>query len=89
MIVIPLQEHKMESIHAHNVLNLVNELGSDISTEQLTELMAATFGDAARYHTCRMQDLTADMLIQHFVKKGKLAAQGEQLSYRGCQCNHH
>ena len=79
----------MESIHAHNVLNLVNELDSDISLEQLIALMEVTFGAEARYHTCRMQDLTADMLIQHFVEKGKLAAEDERLSYRGCQCNHH
>ena len=76
----------MESIHGHNVLNLVKEHGESLSKEELLMAIGNHFGNTARFHTCSASDLTAEALLEMFLEKGKLIMEGEVVLSRGCGC---
>ncbi|USE39180.1 YecH family protein [Endozoicomonas sp. SCSIO W0465] len=60
-----LYENKpMESIHGHNVLNLIKEQKVVLNKETLLTAISAEFGEEARYHTCSARELTAEELAK-------------------------
>ncbi|MBO9495441.1 YecH family protein [Thalassotalea sp. G20_0] len=79
----------MESVHGHNVLNMIREQEVALSKEALLTAMSAEFGEEARYHTCSAQELTAAELVDQFVGKGKLIETSEGIQYIGCNCHCH
>ncbi|WP_066016959.1 MULTISPECIES: YecH family metal-binding protein [Endozoicomonas] len=79
----------MESVHGHNVLNLIKEQEVVLSKEALLTAISAAFGEQARYHTCSARELTAEELVDQFVDKGKLIETGEGIQYKGCNCHCH
>ncbi|WP_067522148.1 YecH family metal-binding protein [Endozoicomonas ascidiicola] len=79
----------MESVHGHNVLNLVKEQEAALTKENLMSAIAEAFGTDARYHTCSARDLTADELVSQFVEKGKLVEADGMIQYHGCNCHCH
>lgn len=79
----------MESVHGHNVLNLVKEQESALTRDALLVAISEQFGDTARYHTCSARDLTAEELINQFVEKGKLVEAEGSIQYKGCNCHCH
>lgn len=42
----------MESIHGHEVLNMMIESGEQYSNASLEAAITARFGEQARFHTC-------------------------------------
>lgn len=60
-----------QSIHGHEVMHMMLELGGDFSAESLKAAMHQRFGESARYHTCSAEDLDADALIVFLREKGK------------------
>lgn len=66
-----------ESIHGHEVMELMLSLGRAIKKEELKQLMADKFGADARFHTCSASEMDADALIQFLDKKGKFIASDE------------
>lgn len=64
-------------IHAHNVLNLLNEQA--LTREELAEKLAQEYGSEARFHTCKLSDLDLDALLTFFVKMEKVVLEGDKL----------
>ncbi len=77
-----------ESIHGHNVLKLIKSQNEPMSQQQLLNALTEHFGEDSRYHTCSAQELSAEELLQIFIKKGKLAKDGDHIRFVGCQCGH-
>ncbi|ASJ98608.1 MULTISPECIES: YecH family metal-binding protein [Shewanella] len=60
-----------DSIHGHQVMELMLSLGRAVSKGELTQLMSQTFGENARYHTCSASEMDAQELIAFLEQKGK------------------
>ena len=75
----------MESIHGHNVLNLIKD-HQELTRDALTMVITDHFGAQARYHTCSVSDLGAQQLIDLFLQKGKLVESESGIRYQGCCC---
>ncbi|MCG9729747.1 YecH family protein [Shewanella sp. Isolate13] len=60
-----------DSIHGHQVMELMLAHGQSLTKEALKSLMHKEFGEQARYHTCSAQQMDADELIAFLEKKGK------------------
>ena len=79
----------MESIHGHNVLNLIKEQSQAVSRNELLTNINHHFGDEARFHTCSAKNLSSDQLIALFLKKGKLEEADNVILFHGCGCGGH
>lgn len=74
-------------IHAHNVLNLLNEQA--LTREELAEKLAQEYGSEARFHTCKLSGLDLDALLTFFVKMEKVVLEGDKLRTNMARvCNH-
>ena len=79
----------MESVHGHNVLNLVKEQEEALTKDSLMSAISSAFGSEARFHTCSARDLTAEELVSQFLEKGKLVEMEGMIQYHGCNCHCH
>ena len=70
----------MESIHGHEVLNMMIESGEQYSNASLEAAITARFGERARFHTCSAQGMTAAELVAFFAAKGKFIAKEDGFS---------
>lgn len=61
----------MESIHGHEVLNMMIASGESYSTESLVAAIESRFGEGARFHTCSAENMCAAELVAFLEKKGK------------------
>ena len=61
----------MDSIHGHEVLNMMLESGEQYSIESLELAIQARFGEQARFHTCSAENMSAAELVAFLHKKGK------------------
>ncbi|MEO3988239.1 YecH family metal-binding protein [Pseudocitrobacter cyperus] len=61
----------MDSIHGHEVLNMMIAAGGQYSTESLVTAIEARFGAEARFHTCSAENMSAAELVAFFAQKGK------------------
>lgn len=75
----------MESVHGHNVLNLIKD-HQELTRDALTMVITDHFGADTRYHTCSVSDLGAQQLIDLFLQKGKLVESESGIHYQGCCC---
>lgn len=63
----------MESIHGHQVLSFIKTLkGKKLVQEQLIALLEDEFGDDAVFHTCSLQNLSIEELIDVLEGKNKI-----------------
>lgn len=69
-----------ESIHGHQVMEMMAESEQNYSKTQLKTDIADRFGEDARFHTCMGSDLTADDLIEFLASKGKFVESEEGIS---------
>ncbi|WP_022943253.1 YecH family metal-binding protein [Psychromonas hadalis] len=60
-----------ESIHGHQVMEMMATAEKSYSKEALKAEIAIKFGEDARFHTCMGSDMTADDLIVFLASKGK------------------
>ena len=58
----------MDSIHGHEVLNMMIESGEQYTHASLEAAIKARFGEQARFHTCSAEGMTAGELV---AAKGK------------------
>lgn len=65
----------MESIHGHEVLNMMIDSGEQYSIESLEAAIHARFGEKARFHTCSAENMSAAELVAFLHKKGKFIPQ--------------
>ena len=61
----------MESIHGHEVLNMMIESGEQYTHASLEAAIKARFGEQARFHTCSAEGMTAGELVAFLAAKGK------------------
>ena len=61
----------MDSIHGHEVLNMMLASGEQYSMESLEAAIHARFGEQARFHTCSAADMTAVELVAFLAARGK------------------
>ncbi|QFU23361.1 YecH family protein [Shewanella eurypsychrophilus] len=66
-----------ESIHGHQVMELMLTLGKAVTREELKILMHEHFGESAHYHTCSASEMNASTLIELLEKKGKFIESAE------------
>lgn len=62
----------MESIHGHEVLNMMIASGESYSKESLVLAIENRFGESARFHTCSAENMTAAELVAFLEKKASL-----------------
>ncbi|MGD1468242.1 YecH family metal-binding protein [Vibrio harveyi] len=73
----------MTEIHAHNLLNLLRE------TPMNRDELAGHFGSEARFHTCKLNDLDLDALLEFLLKREKVRAlEGKFVVNMARVCNH-
>ncbi|SDI62011.1 probable metal-binding protein [Ferrimonas sediminum] len=78
-----------ESIHAHELLNLIGEQDKPLTLPQIEDLAVNQFGAEARFHTCRLSDQSIEQILTFFVKMEKIATEGEGYALnRGNMCSH-
>ncbi|BFN29886.1 MULTISPECIES: YecH family metal-binding protein [Vibrio] len=73
----------MTEIHAHNLLNLLRE------TPMNRDELAGHFGSEARFHTCKLNDLDLDALLEFLLKREKVRElEGKFVVNMARVCNH-
>jgi probable metal-binding protein len=60
-----------DSIHGHEVMQMMLASGQTYTRESLREDIVARFGPDARFHTCSAENLTAEQLIDFLDGRGK------------------
>lgn len=70
----------MESIHGHEVLNMMIESGEQYSNASLEAAITARFGEQARFHTCSAEGMTAAELVAVLSSEGKFIARDDGFS---------
>lgn len=60
-----------ESVHGHDVMHMMLELGEQFTRESLKTAIDGRFGVDARFHTCSAEGMTALELIDFLHQKGK------------------
>ncbi|MPW29967.1 DUF2492 family protein [Agarivorans sp. B2Z047] len=60
-----------QSIHGHQVMQLMLEQGGSFTSASLEALMKETFGEDSEYHTCRQKGMNAQQLIVFLADRGK------------------
>lgn len=65
------------SIHGHDVLQMMIASGERYSTASLAQAIVTRFGEAARFHTCSAENLSAAELVAFLAARGKFIAQEE------------
>ena len=68
-----------ESIHGHEVMEIVSYNGTITRADLIAELHDE-YGETICFHTCTEDGLSADALINFFVKKGKFIENSDGLS---------
>ena len=76
----------MESIHGHELMRWLGANGP-LSREELLEGARKEFGDA-RFHTCSLEGLTADGLVDFLLEKGKIGSSSAGLHLAMEPCDH-
>lgn len=78
-----------DSIHGHQVMELMLSLDRSISKQELVQLMARHFGEQARYHTCSASEMDAQQLIHFLEERGKFIESSEGIATAAERiCNH-
>ena len=72
-----------ESIHGHQVMEMMAMSGKTFTKLALKSEIATKFGEDARFHVCMDSDLTADDLIEFLTSKGKFVESEEGISMPG------
>lgn len=62
----------MDSIHGHEVLNMMIESGEQYTHASLEAAIKARFGEQARFHTCSAEGMTAGELVAFLAAKANL-----------------
>ncbi|MGX9460201.1 YecH family metal-binding protein [Shewanella sp. A14] len=78
-----------ESVHGHQVMEMMLTHGSALTKQDLKTMMHNKFGTEARYHTCSANAMDAEMLIDFLEGKGKfIPSEGGITTAEDKICNH-
>jgi len=78
-----------ESIHGHEIMEMILTAKPPYSREGLEAEVSSRFGESPRFHTCSAQNMTLDELLQFLGSRGKVVeAEGVLGTSRGQICDH-
>ena len=63
----------LQLIHAHEVMHMMLETGKSYTRESFKADLAEKFGPDASFHTCSLNNLTPDDLLEFLAGRGKLS----------------
>ncbi len=66
-----------ESIHGHEVMEMMMASEKGFTKSSLKKAIYQKFGEAARFHTCSAENMTADELIEFLEAREKFVDAGE------------
>ncbi len=72
----------MESIHGHEVMQMMLESSQGFTNDSLKQAIIERFGENARFHTCSARDMNAEQLIEFLAARGKFVTAGAGYSTR-------
>lgn len=76
------------SVHGHTVINLVKAQPGHFTPDSLRETVKKEHGDAL-FHTCSLQGMTLDKLVDFLISKKKLLLEdGKLVPNEARICNH-
>ncbi len=61
----------MESIHGHEVMQMMIDSSESFTKESLETAIISKFGTDARFHTCSAENLTPRELVDFLESRGK------------------
>ncbi|MEI7910100.1 MAG: YecH family metal-binding protein [Verrucomicrobiota bacterium] len=70
----------MESIHGHDVIDMIQRAGRSFSRAELVTAIAAEYGADAQFHTCSAEGMTADALVEFLSARGKFSGTDSALA---------
>ena len=71
-----------QSVHGHDVMHMMLELGGQFTRDSLKSAIETRFGANTRFHTCSAEDMTALQLIDFLETKGKFVAAADGFNTR-------
>ncbi|MFQ2191542.1 YecH family metal-binding protein [Aeromonas jandaei] len=78
-----------QSVHGHDVMEMMLEQDGQFTRASLKQAMAQRFGADARFHTCSASEMDAEALIDFLAARGKFMEAGEGFQTRADKiCNH-
>ena len=78
-----------QSVHGHEVMEMMLEQDGQFTRASLKQAMAQRFGADARFHTCSASEMDAEALIDFLAARGKFIEAGEGFQPRADKiCNH-
>lgn len=78
-----------QSVHGHEVMEMMLEQDGQFTRASLKQAMAQRFGADARFHTCSASEMDAEALIDFLAARGKFIEAGEGFQTRADKlCNH-
>ncbi|GAA4896696.1 YecH family metal-binding protein [Ferrimonas pelagia] len=79
----------MASVHAHEFLGLLANSDQAKTLAEMAALSHQQFGEQARFHTCKLQDLEIEALLAFLVKAQKIVPQADGYILNQARvCNH-
>lgn len=79
----------MESIHGHEVMQLIADSTEARSQAGWIAAIGEKFGADARFHTCSAENLSAPELLQFLAERGKFAEQAGGITLDASEiCDH-
>ena len=78
-----------QSIHGHEVMEMMLEEGGHFTRASLKEAIEAHFGADARFHTCSASEMDVAALIDFLAERGKFIESEQGFQTRADKvCNH-
>jgi probable metal-binding protein len=78
-----------QSVHGHEVLYLLLNAKSPVSRVELERKVEELYGKDPRFHTCSVEGMTLDHLIEFLERRGKITLEnGSIRAHREKMCNH-
>ncbi|USD65386.1 YecH family metal-binding protein [Vibrio sp. SCSIO 43136] len=76
-----------DSVHGHDLMALIAT--SPLTLEQLKAQAAQQFGPQARFHTCKMSDLSLEQLLEFLISRSKVVeTEAGLMLNKDRMCNH-
>lgn len=79
----------MKDLHGHELINLIAKQEKELSIEEIKTLAKAEFGEKVVYHTCSMEGMNTEDLINFLIAAQKLVKKEDGYMINQANiCNH-
>jgi probable metal-binding protein len=76
-------------VHAHEVIDLIRQASPALTPEGVIRAVNERFGPAARFHTCSLQGMTVEQVVQFLLQRGKVVLhEGTLMVQEANVCRH-